>query len=63
MQLTVTGLLRPDDCVIDEQYGIIVTGSGTEETVGFPLAEIEVEGMSASCRIVSDYAYWFHNRG
>jgi hypothetical protein len=63
MPITVTGLLRPDDCVIDEQYGIIATGSDTEETVDFPLAEIEVKGTSPICRIVRDYAYWFHNWG
>jgi hypothetical protein len=61
MPLTVTGLLRPDECEIDEQYGIIATGRDAEESVDFPLAEIEVKGSSPSCRMVRDYAYWFHN--
>src|SRR4051794_3429921 len=61
MPLTVTGLLRPDECEIDEQYGIIATGRDAEEPVDFPLAEIEVKGSSPSCRMVRDYAYWFHN--
>jgi hypothetical protein len=61
MPLTVTGLLRPDECEIDEQYGIIATGRDPEEPVDFPLAEIEVKGSSPSCRMVRDYAYWFHN--
>ncbi len=61
MPLTVMGLLRPDDCVIDEQYGIIGTGRDPEEPVDFPLAEIEVKGSSPSCRMVTDYSYWFHN--
>jgi calcium binding protein len=61
MSLTVTGLLRPDECVIDEQYGVIGTGRDPEEQVNFPLAEIEVKGSSPSCRMVSDYSYWFHN--
>jgi hypothetical protein len=61
MPLTVTGLLRPEDCVIDEQYGIIGTGRDPEEPVDFPLAEIEVKGSSPSSRMVRDYAYWFHN--
>src|SRR5664279_5113065 len=30
MWLTVTGLLPPDDCAIDEQYGIIGTGRDPE---------------------------------
>lgn len=61
MPLTVTGQLRPEDCAIDEQYGIIGTGRDPEEQVDFSLAEIEVKGSSPSCRMVSDYAYWFHN--
>jgi hypothetical protein len=63
MPLTVMGLLPTDDCVIDEQYGIIATGRDPEESFDFPLAEIEVKGASPSCRIVRDYAYWFHNWG
>jgi hypothetical protein len=61
MPLTVTGLLRPEECEIDEQYGIIATGSDPEERVDFPLAEVEVKGPSPSCRMVRDYFYWFHN--
>jgi hypothetical protein len=61
LPLTVTGLLRPDECEIDEQYGIIGSGRDLEERVDFPLAEIEVKGSSPSCRMVRDYAYWFHN--
>jgi hypothetical protein len=61
MPVTVTGLLRPDECEIDEQYGIIASGRDPEERVEFPLAEIEVQGSSPSCRMVRDYAYWFHN--
>jgi len=61
MPLTVTGLLRPDECEIDEQYGIIGSGRAPEERVDFPLAEIEVKGSSPSCRMVRDYAYWFRN--
>jgi len=61
MPLTVTGLLRPDECEIDEQYGIIATGRDAEESVDFPLAEIEPKGSSPSCRMVRDYTYWFHN--
>jgi hypothetical protein len=61
MPVTVTGLLRPDECEINEQHGIIATGTDPEERVDFPLAEIEVKGSSSSCRMVRDYAYWFHN--
>lgn len=61
MPLTVTGLLRPDECEIGEQYGIIATGRDAEEPVDFPLAEIETKGSSPSCQMVRDYAYWFHN--
>jgi hypothetical protein len=61
MPLTVTGLLRPEDCEIDEQYGVIATGRDAEEPVDFPLAEVEVRGSSPSGRMVRDYAYWFHN--
>lgn len=61
MPLTVTGLLQPEECVIDEAYGIIATGRDAEESVDFPLAEVEVKGPSPSCRMVRDYAHWFHN--
>jgi hypothetical protein len=61
MPVTVTGLLRPDECEIDEQYGIIASGRDPEEQVDFPLAEVEVKGSNPSCRMVRDYAYWFHN--
>jgi hypothetical protein len=59
--LTVMGLLGSEDCMLDEQYGIIGTGRDPEEQVDFPLAEIEVKGSSPSCEMVSDYSYWFHN--
>lgn len=61
MPLTVTGLLRAEECEIDEQYGLIATGRDPEERVDFPLAEVEVQGSIPSCRTVRDYAYWFHN--
>lgn len=61
MPLAITGLLRPEDCEIDEAYGIIATGRDAEEPVDFPLAEVEVKGPSPSCRMVRDYAHWFHN--
>jgi hypothetical protein len=61
MPLTATGLLRPEECEIDEQYGIIATGRDAEEPVDFPMAEIEVGGSSPSCRMVRDYADGFHN--
>lgn len=61
MPLTVTGLLRPEECEIDEQYGVIATGRDAEEAVDFPLADIEVRVSSPSGRMVRDYAYWFHN--
>jgi hypothetical protein len=63
MPLIITGLLRAENCAIDEQYGIIATGSDPEGSVDFPLAEIEVKRVSQSCRMVRDYAYWFHNWG
>ena len=53
MPLTVTGLLRPEECEIDEQYGIIGMGRDPKNEVDFPLAEIEVKGSSPSCRMVS----------
>jgi hypothetical protein len=56
MPLTVTGLLRPEECEIDEQYGIIATGRDPEEAVDFPLAEIEAKGSSPSCRMIRDYS-------
>jgi|GEM_PF-2384331 len=61
MPLDVTGLLRPDECEIAEEYGIIATGQDAEESVDFPLDEVEVKESSPSCRLVRDYARWFHN--
>ena len=61
MPLTVTGLLGPHECEIDEQYGITATGRDAKEPVDFPLAEIEVMGSSPSLRMVRDYTYWFRN--
>jgi hypothetical protein len=61
MPVTVTGLLRPEECAIDEQYGIIATGQDPEERVDFPLAEVEIKASSPSGRMVDDYACWFYN--
>jgi hypothetical protein len=61
MPLTVTGLLRPEECEIDQEHGIIATGRDPEEPVDFPLAQVEARGSSPSCRMVRDYAYWFHH--
>lgn len=61
MPVTVTGLLRADECEIDEQYGIIATGRDPEERVDFPLADVKIEASSPRCRMVGDYAHWFHH--
>ena len=45
MPLTVTGLLRPEECEIDEQYGIIGTGRDPEERGRFPARRDRGQGV------------------
>ena len=50
MPLTVTGLLRPDECEIDEQYGIIGTGSDPGRTGRFPAGRDRGQGVKPKLR-------------
>ena len=41
--------------------GLVCTGRGRDDEIEFPLAEIEVRKKDPNFKLVSDYAYWFHN--
>ena len=60
--VTITGLADPEDCGIDEGYGLTGLGRDPEgEEIGVPLDEIEVGKKDPNRRLLDDYSYWFHN--
>jgi hypothetical protein len=59
--VTVHGLLNPEENGLDEEEGLIATGLGQDGPIEIPLAEVEIKRKAPNHRLVSDYAYWFHN--
>jgi hypothetical protein len=59
--VTITGLVGPEDDDLDEEYGLLCRASDRGDEVELPLDEIELPKKDPNCRLVSDYAYWFHN--
>src|SRR3954469_5591094 len=59
--LTVTGLLDPEEGGLSVEDGLICEGRNRDEEIEFPLCEIEVKKKDPNFKLVSDYAYWFHN--
>src|SRR3954453_295289 len=51
----------PKEDGLDEEEGLIATGLGQDGPIEIPLAEVEIERKAHNHRLVSDYAYWFHN--
>jgi hypothetical protein len=48
--------------VLDDLYGVIVSGKRGSESIDFPLCDLAVVGQGVNDQIVSDYALWFANR-
>lgn len=60
--VAITALLDPQEGGIDEEYGLIGLGRNRNgEEIEFPLDEIELGKKDPNRRLLSDYAYWFHN--
>ena len=59
--MTVTGLLDPERGDLSVEDGLVCTGRDRDEEIEFPLGEIEVKKKDPNSKLVSDYAYWFHN--
>ena len=59
--MTVTGLLDPAEDRPIEAEGLVCLGRDRGEEIVFPLGEVEVRKKDPNSRLVSDYAYWFHN--
>ena len=59
--MTVTGLPDPVRGSLGVEDGLFCKGRGREDGTVFPLAEIEVKKKDPNSRLISDYAYWFHN--
>ena len=60
--MTVTGLLDPDERGgLSVEDGLVCTGRDRDEEIEFPLCDIEVKKKDPNFKLVSDYAYWFHN--
>ncbi|HEX8200686.1 MAG TPA: hypothetical protein VF590_09375, partial [Isosphaeraceae bacterium] len=57
----VTGLLDPEESGLSVEDGLICKGRDRDEEIEFPLSEIEVKKKDPNFKLVSDYAYWFHN--
>lgn len=60
---TVTGLLDPVRGSLGVEDGLFCTVRGRDDEAVFPLADIEVKSKKKgpNSRLISDYAYWFHN--
>lgn len=48
--------------LLDDLYGVIVSGRRGSENVDFPLCDLTVIGKGVNKQVVSDYALWFANR-
>jgi hypothetical protein len=48
--------------VLDDLYGVIVSGKRGSESIDFPLCDLAVVGQGVNEQVVSDYALWFANR-
>jgi hypothetical protein len=59
--VTIHHLLNPEEHDLDEEEGLIATGLGQDGPIEIPLAEVEIKRKAPNHRLVSDYAYWFHN--
>ena len=59
--ITVTGLLEPGRGRIGVEDGLLCRCVAREEEIELSLVEIEVNKKNPNARLVSDYAYWFHN--
>ena len=60
--MTVTGLLDPDESGgLSVEDGLVCTGRDRDEEIEIPLCDIEVKTKDPNFKLVSDYAYWFHN--
>ena len=57
----MTGLLDPVRGSLGVEDGLICTGRDRDEAIESPLCEIEVNKQDPNFKLVSDYAYWFHN--
>jgi calcium binding protein len=59
--LKVTGLPNPESEGLDVDYGLFCTCRVRDEEIDVPLGDIEVKKKDPNFKLVSDYAYWFHN--
>ena len=59
--MTMTGLLDPERGGLSGEDGLFCIGRGRDGETEFPLAEIEARKKDPNSRLLSDYAYWFHN--
>jgi hypothetical protein len=59
--VTIHSLLDPEEDGLDEEEGLLATGLGQDGPIEIPLAEVEIKRKAPNHRLVSDYAYWFHN--
>jgi calcium binding protein len=48
--------------LLDDLYGVIVSGKWDRRSIDFPLCDLDVVGGGVNEQIVSDYALWFANR-
>jgi hypothetical protein len=48
--------------VVDDLYGVIVSGKVGGESIDFPLCDLEAVNHGVNAQIVSDYGVWFANR-
>jgi hypothetical protein len=59
--LKVTGLPNPESEGLDFDDGLFCTCRVSDQEIDVPLGDIEVKKKDPNFKLVSDYAYWFHN--
>ncbi len=59
--MALSGLLDPMREGLGEEDGLLCKGRGRGHEIEVPLAEIEVGKKNPNFKLISDYAYWFHN--
>lgn len=55
-------ILVQEISLLDDLYGVIVSGKWGRRSIVYPLCDLDVVGEGVNEQIVSDYALWFANR-
>ena len=59
--ITVVGLLDPDEYPVDERHGLFCAARQGRRMVQLPLSEVSVAQGNSNRQLLDDYSYWFWN--